>query len=329
MLQSAIGPVSVALHKLFTVVWKHGKVPAEWKEGIIVSLYKGKGPRNTCSSYRPISLLSVPGKVFCHVLLARLQPLLISKRRPQQSGFTAGRSTVDAILALRLLSEIHREFNRPLHVAFVDLKSAFDSVDRVTLWKALRGVGVPKLILDIIEDLHSGSCAKVRIGSELSSQFLTSSGVRQGCVLAPALFCRAIDWIMERVSQTSGIYAGSHHFTDLDYADDVTLFGTDKDSLVSLLQTFESTASSLGLHLSWQKTKVQTLGAGPPISSVTVNGQCVEAVEDFVYLGSCQSSSGRCHPDIMWLIGLASSAMRAMQRVWSLRSLSLPTKLRL
>ena len=74
---------------------------------IIVSLYKGKGPRNNCGSYRPISLLSVPGKVFANVLIARLQPLLTARRRPQQFGFTPGRSTIDAILALRLLSELY------------------------------------------------------------------------------------------------------------------------------------------------------------------------------------------------------------------------------
>ena len=64
------------------------------------TLYKGKGPRTVCSNYRPITLLSVPGKVFAHVLLARIQPLIDQSRRPQQSGFTAGRSTIDAILAL-------------------------------------------------------------------------------------------------------------------------------------------------------------------------------------------------------------------------------------
>jgi len=107
-------------------------------------LYKGKGQRTDCSNYRPISLLSVPGKVFANVLLARLQPLLTVRRRPQQSGLTAGRSTIDAILALRLLSE-HREFNQPLHVAYIDIKAAFDSVDKVALWKALRSTGRPFL----------------------------------------------------------------------------------------------------------------------------------------------------------------------------------------
>ena len=63
------------------------------------------------------------------MLLARLQPLLEAIRRPQQSGFVAGRSTIDAILALRLLSELHREFDRPLDVAYLDIEAPFDSVD--------------------------------------------------------------------------------------------------------------------------------------------------------------------------------------------------------
>ena len=87
LLKCAINPVSKALHGLFCAVWKSGKVPAEWKEGIILSLYKGKGPWNECGSHRPITLLSVPGKVFAHILLARLDPLLQKHRRPQQSGF--------------------------------------------------------------------------------------------------------------------------------------------------------------------------------------------------------------------------------------------------
>ena len=74
-----------------------------------------------------ITLLSVPGKVLGHVLLNRLAPLLTECRQPEESGFTSGRSTTDAILALRLLIELHQEFNRPLHVAYVNLKAAFDS----------------------------------------------------------------------------------------------------------------------------------------------------------------------------------------------------------
>ena len=53
---------------------------------------------------------------------------------------------LDAILALRLLSELHREFDRPLNVAYLDIKAAFDSVDRIALWKALRSKGIPDTV---------------------------------------------------------------------------------------------------------------------------------------------------------------------------------------
>ena len=128
LLKCAIDPVSRALHGLFGTAWKSGKVPAEWKEDIVGKTsqidrksfvcrwtklrvhnvrwgekttnfvqflaFKIVRSRSECSSYRPITLLSVPGKVFAHVLLARLDPLLQKHRRPHQSGFTRGHSTV-------------------------------------------------------------------------------------------------------------------------------------------------------------------------------------------------------------------------------------------
>ena len=60
-----------------------------------------------------------------------------------------GRSTADAILALRFLAEIHREFGRPLDVVCIDLKAA-DSVDRAAPWKSLEGIGTPTVILNRI-----------------------------------------------------------------------------------------------------------------------------------------------------------------------------------
>jgi len=68
---------------------------------------------------------------------------------------TTGLSTIDAVLALRLLSEPHRQFSRPLYVAFVDIKSTFDSVDRNALWKALCARGIPDILLHLIKDQHT------------------------------------------------------------------------------------------------------------------------------------------------------------------------------
>ena len=306
LLKCALDPVSKALHHLFHKVWQSGLVPTEWKDGIVVSLYKGKGSRSECNSYRPITLLSVPGKVFAHILLARLNPLLHSKRRPQQSGFTKSRSTLDAILALRLLAELHREFQKPLHVAYIDLKSAFDSVDRSALWKAMQGIGVPKILLDLIQELHNGTTARVRLGQRLSPPFATSSGVRQGCVLAPALFCRAMDFIMDNVAQRIGIRIGTTLFSDTNYADDAALFVERYEDYENALRSMESEASKLGLHVSWNKTKIQNLGFGSTGDNVLINNDTVEAVIDLSYLGSIQSSCSNSATECQRRIGPCS-----------------------
>ena len=149
-----------------------------------------------------------------------IQPLLVSAHRPQQSGFTTGRSTVDDILAL---SELHREFDCPLHVAYLDIKAAFDSVDRITLRKALRSKGIPDILIQLTVALHQSTGARVRIGSRLSGRFQTTSGIRQGCILAPTLFCVAIDWILEHMSIRPGINIGNSNITDPVYADDTAL----------------------------------------------------------------------------------------------------------
>ena len=87
--------------------------------------------------------------------------------------------------------------------------------------------------------------------------------------------------------------------------------------------------SKLGLHVSWAKTKVQNLGSGHEATPITVNGEVVEAVSSFVYLGSTISSRSNSHSEVMRRIGLASSVIDHLSRIWSQRLLSLTTKCRL
>ncbi|KAG0693436.1 Transposon TX1 uncharacterized protein [Chionoecetes opilio] len=116
------------LHAVLTAVWQSGTIPPDWKRGLVVPIWKGKGDRQDCNNYRGITLLSVPGKVLAHLLLTRICSHLVKHQRPQQSGFKPGRSTTDRILALRVLVERRREFRQGMLAAYVDLKKAFDSV---------------------------------------------------------------------------------------------------------------------------------------------------------------------------------------------------------
>ena len=71
--------------------------------------------------------------------------------------------------------------------------------------------------------------------------------------------------------------------------------------------------------MSWTKTKVQNLRSRLPSSSLTVDGEIVEGVEEFVYLGSEQTCDGYCRPEIMRRIDLASAVMSSLRIVYNNR----------
>jgi len=176
-----------------------------------------------------------------------------------------------------LLSELYRKFSKPLHVAYVDIKAAFDSVDREALWKALQAKYVPPFLISLIKDLHTGTKSCVRVGRSCTAPFPTSSGVRQGCVLVPALFRIAIDWIMSMCADKAGVNVGQSMFRDIDYADGAVLFAEDDTQWTSILESFDAAANKMGLHTSWSKTKIQNVASGPsPPSCVSVSYQDIK-----------------------------------------------------
>jgi len=87
-------------------------------------------------------------------------------------------------------------------------------VGRSALWLALQGIGTPDIVLNLPCDFYLGTGARVRVELETSDCFNTTSGVRQGCVLASAFFCRVINWIMEHVSGRRVVNLGRNTVSD-------------------------------------------------------------------------------------------------------------------
>ncbi|TNN16340.1 Retrovirus-related Pol polyprotein from type-2 retrotransposable element R2DM, partial [Schistosoma japonicum] len=101
--------------------------------------------------------------------------------------------------------------------------------------------------------LYSKTTGRVRAYGELSSEFLTSSGVHQGCPLSPLLFNFVIDMLLD-ITLSSSDFSGvdflpGASLTDLEYADDIVLFGEDADKMQSLLTTLSNNASIRDIRL--------------------------------------------------------------------------------
>ena len=141
-------------------------------------------------------------------------------------------------------------------MAYLDIKAAFDSVDRRALWKALRSKCIPDMLTDLIAALHENTGAAVRAGKNKSARLETTSGVRQGCILAPALFCVAIDWILNHMTMRPSVNICSSSFSDLVYADDTAFFVKDTTDATDCLSSFSHSSSVFSLHTLWPKTKL-------------------------------------------------------------------------
>ena len=105
------------------------------------------------------------------------------------------------IFAARQIQEKCREQHQDLFMAFIDLKKAFDTVHRPTLWKILSKVGSPDKLINIVRILHDGMKASVLVDGDYTKEFDVRTGVKQGCVIAPTLFSIFLSAVLHLVRE--------------------------------------------------------------------------------------------------------------------------------
>ncbi|CAH8492285.1 unnamed protein product [Dicrocoelium dendriticum] len=314
---------------LFTKVWTEEKVPSSWGESVIVPIHK-KGSRDDCCNYRGISLISVASKIFVSVLLGRLSTTREEFSREEQAGFRPGRGCIDQIFTLRQVLELRHIHRRPTIVVFLDIRAAFDSVDRSALWNCLLKKGVPDKFVTILKVLYSHTSGKVRAYGTHSSSFAVTSGVRQGCPISPFLFNFAIEDVLQRALegvQDCGVeLLPGDRLTDLDYADDIALLGDDPQSVQNALDRLAMEASKYGLCFTPGKCKTLLQDWQVPEPALTIAGHVLEQVPCFTYLGSCITAGGGVGDEVSQRIAKARLAFIKLRHLWRRRDVTLKLK---
>ena len=318
------------LAEMFQKIWEDESAPATWKTGLIVKLPK-KGNLADCNNWRGITLLSLTSKIFSKVIHNRLSKALGDKLREEQTGFRPGKSCSDHIFTLRQILEQSNEWNAPLYANFVDMEKAFDSIHRESLWKILRHYGVPQKIVNVVKMLYGDFSSRVINNNTLSDAFKVNTGVKQGCNLSPFLFVLGMDWIMRTTIGTErrGVrWNFTSILEDLDFADDVALLAHRHQDMQEKTSDMASTAGQIGLKISSKKTKHMRMN-NKNNTAITVNGEALEEVEYFTYLGSKMTTDGDSEKEVRERISKASQAFASLKTIWRTRKISTKTKLRL
>ncbi|KAM0057343.1 putative RNA-directed DNA polymerase [Helianthus debilis subsp. tardiflorus] len=185
---------------LFNCIFKTGKMPDQWRSSVVVPLYKNKGDAQCCGNYRGIKLLSHTMKLWERVIETRV------RRETQvsvnQFGFMKGRSTTEAIHILRRLMEKYRAKKQDLHMVFIDLEKAYDTVPRQLIWDSLEGRGLPGKYIDIIKDTYDRTETSVRAPVGDTNFFPVEVGLHQGSALSPFLFAVVLDELSKLIQVT-------------------------------------------------------------------------------------------------------------------------------
>ena len=340
------------LHLLFRRVWETEVCPQDWQDAILVNIFK-KGDATDCNNYRGISLLSIPGKVFALILLSRVSAAMEATVMEQQSGFRQGRGTIDQVFTLNQILSNSYEYNTTTHMCFIDLKKAYDTVNRPAMWRVLPQTGLSGKVQRLLHSLHSNTRAFIRAHGKLSDPFQVTNGVRQGCVLAPAMFNIFLDHVIRTALKNSphgitirytldGIVRKRYRVNReeeieelvqiLLYADDMVIICDSEQGLVEMVEKLDEVTQAWRLCISQEKTKIMTITQKPkpPPVKIVLRGEELENVEKFKYLGRTFTSTPDLTAEIDARIQAAAATFyKYAAALYRSKEISLENKMRI
>ena len=160
-------------------------------------------------------------------------------------------------------------------------------------------MGIPDHLTCLLRSLYAGQEATVRIGHGTTTDwFQIRKGVCQGCILSPCLFNLYAEYIMKNAwldEAQPGIKIAGRNINKLRYADESPLMVESKEELKSLLIKLQEESEKVGLKCNIQKSKIMASG---PITSCQIDGETMETVRYFIFLGSKITVDGDCSHEV-------------------------------
>ncbi len=196
---------------LFNTCMQQEYWPQAWKSARVRPMHK-RGSKNVAKNYRPISLLSIPSKIFEEFIATSINnPLEKQHLSSKQFSFLTGISSSDFLLLLTNKWQQSLDASEETRVVGLDIAGIFDAVWHGGLLARLNSFGIEGELLALLENYLGGRNLQVILQGEESSSYPMAAGIPQGSLLGPLLRNIFFDEILQ-LSPSA-----------IAYADDLTL----------------------------------------------------------------------------------------------------------
>ena len=246
--------------KLIQIIWRTGRVPRQMLWIIIVLIPKGGG------DFRGIGLLEPFWKVIEMIMDTRLN---VIEFHECLHGFVKKKGCGTAVLEAKLVQQLAYLRQTPLYTIFLDLRKAYDAMDRGRCIEILEGYGVGPNMLRLIIYFWESAEMVCRASGRYGPVFKAGRGVTQGGPLSPKIFNIMVDAIVREWLRTLKVEETDmpqlvkdtviHLFLALFYADDAFIASTDKVLLQNAMDILVALFERVGLRTNVQKTQQETM----------------------------------------------------------------------
>ena len=313
LLQEGEGAMVNALLFICSKIWRTGEWPTPWTQSLVITLPKN-GNLQLCQNYRTISL-------------NRLKPEAEKIIDEEQAGFRPGRSTTEQVFNVRILCERYLQHQQDLYHVSIDFTKAFDRVWHAALWSTMRLYNINTNLINAIQNLYDKATSAVCCNGSTGGWFSTTVGVRQCCLLLHTLFNIFLERIMADTlkDHKSTVSIGDRTISNVRIADDIDGLAGSELELANLVERLDETSTAYGMQVSAEKTKVMTINTNDISCNIRINGEKLETVQSFKYLGAIVTDEGSM-PEIHSRIAQTIAAPTKLKIIWDNKNIDLSSK---
>jgi len=275
---------------IFNFYIKNKTTPKYWRRGVIFPIYK-KGDECDLANYRPIALLQTQYKIYSAIINKRLQKQMIEMNffsKFQGAWQKNKTTTINASTIIGMYEDalLHK---KEIHVAYIDLVKAYDSVEHWSIKQTLKHYNFKEDTIKLIMSLIEGSDLAIITKFGLTDKLTVNRGVRQGDVISPTLFTIWINPLLEYIENKYSGYKMDEEtgVPILAFADDIAIFAKSVREMEHIFKDVSEFCDHSSMSISTAKSALSSNNTNEDLA-LLYKGNVIKklkAGESYKYLG--------------------------------------------